>query len=526
MSSAALTGPGDAAWTSMTPLKAWLAVLAGTLGGFMALLDTSIANAALPVIQGEIGATPSEGTWISTAYLMTEIVVVPLTAWLERLIGLRRYLVISAALFIAFSILCGISTNLTMMIVGRLGQGISGGLMIPAAYSIVARVLPADQQSKGMAVVTGAILISPILGPLIGGWLTEQYSWHYAFFVNIPVCGLLILLLMAALPASKGDLSEIGDGDWFGIVGMIMGLGALTVLLEEGNREQWFESTLIWQLAFAAALGFILIAIGQFWSKRPVVQLRLLGNRMQMVSILLLLMAGMIMYCSLFIVPQYLALVRGTTPLQSAQVLLYGGVASVIMMVLYPAVVARAPIGILVMSAAFTLAFGAWLGVDITSDTPSWRFGLMQFLVGGAMSFLVIPVQQVAMMSVRPSEIAEMTSLVTVARNLGGSISLAVLASFQDRRLEFHRWRLTESVGGNDPSVWETLRASSGFFGGGGDGWDTALRVFNGEVMHNALVMTFSDSFFALSVIIFCVAPIALLLPRRMPGMDGPMPAH
>lgn len=518
--------PVDAVWRSMSPLKAWLAVTAGTLGGFMALLDTSIANAALPVIQGEIGATSSEGTWIGTAYLTTEIVVVPLTAWLERMIGVRRFLLISAVMFTIFSVICGLSTNLTMMIIGRLGQGISGSMMIPSAYSIVARMLPADQQSKGMAIVTGPMLLAPILGPLLGGWLTEQYSWHYAFFINVPFCLILIALLVLVLPPVPGDLSEIGDGDWLGIAGMVVGLGALTVLLEEGHREQWFESTMIWQLAIAAGFGFILVALGQIWAKRPVVDLSLLASWRQASANLLMMTVGMIMFCTMFVVPQFLSMVRGFSPFQAGHILIFTGVSSIIIMFGYSAIIRRANVALLTMGATLTAGFACSLGIAITAETGSDRFIALEFIVGGGMALMAMPVQQVSIMSVPHNRIAEMTSIITVARNLGGSIGLAVLASFQEGRLEFHRWRLQESVAGNDPAVLESLDAGSRYFGGGADGWETSLRMFDAQLMHNALVMTFSDTFFALAVVAACVSPLALLLPRRMPGAEGPVAMH
>ena len=217
-------------------LSAWLAVAAGTLGAFMATLDISIVNSSLPTIQGEIGASGTEGTWIATAYLVSEIIIIPMAAWLERMLGLRTFLLIAAGLFTAFSVICGVSTSLGMMIVGRVGQGFTGGAMIPTAQAIIAQRLPRSQQSVGVAAFGATAILGPVLGPLIGGWLTENISWHYAFFINVPICAVLVTLLLIGLPHEKAKLHLFGEADWKGIAGLALGLGGLTVFLEDGQR--------------------------------------------------------------------------------------------------------------------------------------------------------------------------------------------------------------------------------------------------------------------------------------------------
>ncbi|WP_296218641.1 MFS transporter, partial [uncultured Sphingomonas sp.] len=175
-------------------MSAWVAVAAGTLGALMATLDISIVNSALPVIQGEIGASGTEGTWVATAYLVAEIVVIPMAAWLQRLLGLRTFLLTAAGLFTLFSVVCGTATTLTMMIIGRVGQGFTGGAMIPTAQTIIAQRLPPRQQPIGIALFGVTAILGPVVGPLVGGWLTENISWHYAFFINVPICAVLVTM--------------------------------------------------------------------------------------------------------------------------------------------------------------------------------------------------------------------------------------------------------------------------------------------------------------------------------------------
>lgn len=243
---------------------AWTAVAAGTLGAMMATLDISIVNSSLPTIQGEIGASGTEGTWIARAYLVAEIVMIPLSGWLEKLFGLRTFLMLASGLFTLFSVVCGLSTTLTMMIIGRAGQGFSGGALIPTAMTIIAQRLPRSQQPVGNALFGATAILGPVMGPVLGGWLTENLNWHYAFFINLPVGIALFALLLIGVPARAIKSELIREADWFGIFGLALGLGGLTVVLEEGQREQWFASPDIRWLAALSLFGFALLAWGSF----------------------------------------------------------------------------------------------------------------------------------------------------------------------------------------------------------------------------------------------------------------------
>ncbi|MCB2078918.1 MAG: DHA2 family efflux MFS transporter permease subunit [Novosphingobium sp.] len=489
----------------------------------MALLDTSIVNAALPVIQGEIGATTSEGTWLGTSYLVAEIVIMPLTAWFERLFGLRRVLLTGSVIFTFFSVVCGFSTDLTTMIIGRVGQGISGGVMIPTGMTILAKRLPASQQSVGMAIFAAAALLGPIVGPVLGGWITENASWHYAFFINVPICAVLVALILVAVTPDKPENGAKAEADWWGVVGMMVGLGALTVLLEEGHREQWFESSLIWKLAIAAATGFALVAVGQKLSRTPVLKLSLLRDRGLSSVLFLMSVTGVVLFSTLFTVPQFLALIAGYNAFQAGIVLTTAGAVSIIGAMLYPIVVARVDVRLIVATAFCFTGSGSFLASRLTAESAGWHFVPGLILMGIGTTFSAIPLQQGALSCVEVEDSAESTSMFNIARNLGGSIGLAVLASLLDVRLEFHHWRLHETIGANDPSTWERLSGMSAQFGGGPEGLDAAYRSLDAQIMLEALVMSFEDVFVTLSLASFLSLPLVLLLkqidPERAQGM-------
>ncbi len=503
----------------------WLAVVAGTLGALMALLDTSVVNASLPVIQGEIGATPSEGTWIGTAYLVAEIVVIPLTAWLERLLGMRRLLLGGAFFFTLFSVICGSAPDLTVMILGRVGQGLAGGVLIPSGLTIVARRLPPAQQTVGLALVAVAALIGPATGPVLGGWLTENYTWHYAFFINVPICAMQATLLLLGVAKTPGDWHELSQADWIGILGMVIGLGAVTTLLEEGHRELWFESPLIWKLAGLSLLGFGLIALGQIGAKRPVIRLALLGNWSLTASLLVMTVVGLLLFGGLYVVPQYLAAVAGYNALQAGEVSFIGGLVAIPTAFLYPAAVDRIDIRWMIGLGMVLIAVGSSLVSHMSADASGGEFTLTQILMGMGTTFCALPLQQIVISCVSIEDSPEANSLMSVARNLGGSLGLAGIASFQDQRFDFHHAQLSSAVSANDPQVQTQMQQTAGLFGPGSDGLTSAYQLMDGQVSLQALVMTFNDMFLAFAILGLIALPLVLFLKPLQPGA-APMPVH
>ncbi|MFV0622595.1 MDR family MFS transporter [Sphingomonas sp. ac-8] len=491
---------------------AWLAVFAGSLGALMATLDISIVNSALPTIQGEIGASGTEGTWIATSYLVAEIIIIPLSAWLERVLGLRTLLLIAATLFTAFSMLCGISTNLTMMIIGRAGQGITGGALIPTAMTIIATRLPPHQQPIGTAMFGVTAILGPVLGPLIGGWLTESISWHYAFFLNLPVGALLITLLLIGLPHQKAQLSDLLRADWFGIAGLALGLGGMTVVLEEGQREQWFQSSEILQLTALSVFGFGLLFAGQFFSHRPVIRLRLLLDR-QFGSVALMgVVIGMVIYGTSYVIPQFLATVADYNALQAGKVVLLSGIPSLLLMPFTPLLIRHVDIRIAVAAGLAILATSCWIDTELTAQSTGGAFVDSQLLrgVGTILGFLFL--NQAAVSSVAPRYAGDAAGIFNAARNIGGSLALAAIATLQDQRSYFHMRRIEETFRANSVDVQSYLAGLGQALGGP----DLALRLVAQTIQRDAFVMTYNDLFWLLAVGILCVLPLVLFL-RPLP---------
>ena len=523
--SRAATAGGAATTPARADTAAWLAVAAGTLGSFMATLDISIVNAALPTIQGEIGASGTEGTWISTAYLVSEIVIIPLSGWLERVFGLRTFLLIAAILFTGFSVMCGLSTNLDMMIVSRVGQGFTGGAMIPTAMTIIATRLPPSQQPIGTAMFAATAILGPVLGPIIGGWITESYSWHYAFFLNVPICAGLIALLLYGLPASPMRLRELRKADWLGIFGLAIGLGGLTVVLEEGQREMWFESALILKLTALSAFGFLLLIVGQMTAKRPVIKLTLLFDR-QFGSVFVMgLVLGMVLYGTSYVIPQFLANAAGYNALQSGSVVFISGIPSLMMMPFVPFLFKRLDVRLAVGFGFLMMALSCWIDTTLTIDSRGGAFTDSQLLRGVGQIMVMLFLNQSAISAVAPRDAGDASGLFNAARNLGGSVGLALIATVQEKRQFYHEQTLATSIQANGVLTQERLAGMRAGFGGDGDPAAGAIRMLYGQIQQQALVMSFNDLFVALTVGIVAAAPLVLFL-RPLPKTVDPSAMH
>ena len=517
MATAPATAP-RAAQPERADLAAWLAVAAGTLGALMATLDISIVNYALPTIQGEIGASGTEGTWVATSYLVAEIVIIPLAAWFQRLLGLRTFLLIAASLFTLFSVACGMATSLTEMIVGRVGQGFTGGALIPTAQTIIAMRLPRSQQPIGIAAFGVTAIMGPVMGPLIGGWLTENVSWHYAFFLNVPVCAALLALLILGLPHEKSHLDQFKEADWFGILGLALGLGGLTVLLEEGQRELWFSSSLIRTMALVSAFGFCCIAYGQIYARRPVIKLRLLADKQFGAVALMGIVLGMVLYGTSYVIPQFLASIAGYNSYQSGKIVLLSGLPSLVMMAIVPILLKRIDVRIAVASGLFIMGVSSLYDTDMSAASDGSDFVVSQLMRGVGQILGMLFLSQACVRSVPREDAGDASGLFNAFRNLGGSFALAGIATIQDQRAYLHARRIEETLNANGHLVQAKVAALGGLY--------SAAPQIEADISLQALVMTFNDIFRIMGTGTLLVLPLVLFLRPFAKDAAPDVPMH
>ena len=521
----AATVPGDGLHNAT--LGDWTAVVAGALGALMATLDISITNSALPQIQGEIGATGTEGTWISTGYLMSEIVMIPLTAWLTRVFGLRAFLLNNTILFTLFSVMCGFSHSLPMMIIGRIGQGFAGGAMIPTAQTIVRTRLPPHQMPIGMTLFGLIVLTGPLLGPVLGGWLAENIDWSWCFFVNVPVGIALVALLYAELPKSEPDWHQFVNADWVGIIGLSAGLSSLTVVLEEGQRDNWFDSPMIVWLSVLSVVGIGMLIAGQYVAKRPVVRLSLLSNRSYASVIFIVFVVGAGLYCVSYLVPQFLSNIAGYNAEQSGGIMLLSGLPAFAVMPILPRLLTKIDARVLVISGLLCFAGSCMLDIALTAQSVGHDFYGSQLLRGVGQMLAMMPLNQASMAAVSREEAGDAAGLYNMARNLGGSVGLALLGVYIDRRNAFHDAVIRDSLTANSLIGQDHLAATSaGFLAQAGDKAYASMQALGqlaGQMQQQAAVITYSETFHVLAVALLLVLPLALFLRKPQPG---PSPAQ
>lgn len=496
----------------------WIAVVASSIGCFMALMDISIVNTALPTIQGEIGASGTEGTWVTTSYIVAESIAIPLTGWLARIFGIRGLMIASIMMFTAFSIYCGFADSLTMMIIGRTGQGLSGGFLLPIVMLVIADRLPLRQQPAGFAMFGTTAVAGPVVGPLLGGWLTESAGWHYAFFINVPIGLLLTGLVFLSLPPSRFRPAELLDADWMGVFGLAIGLGCLTVVLEEGQREQWFESTMILWLSVAAIAGFIALWIGQMRSRRPVLKLGLMREWRFALVVILSLIGGACFYSASFLVPQFLGTVAGYNALESGTVMIFAALSSIVLMAAIPLLARTIPCPIIIITGMLLLSAACLHNAMLTDETGADAFRVSMLMHGSGTTMAMTFLTQLAVAIVPADARGDASALFNAARNLGGTFGLALIAVLQGQRLTLHHERLLETISANGQDAYDYLASLAPTAGGG----ESALRMFDLMVSRQALTMTYIDLFTLFGGLMLIAAPFALFLPRLPKGDHGP----
>ncbi|BAY50080.1 drug resistance transporter, EmrB/QacA subfamily protein (plasmid) [Scytonema sp. HK-05] len=505
--------------------KDWVGVSATLLGAFMAVLDIQITNASLNDITGALGASLDEGAWISTAYLVAEIVVIPLTGWLAQVFSVRRYLLYNAALFICFSVACAFATNLPMMMLFRAGQGFTGGVLIPMAFTVILMTLPPPKQPVGMALFGLSATLAPSLGPTVGGWLTDSYSWQYIFYLNV-LPGLMLLAgVWYALPQRSMQLELLKKGDWLGIAMMAIGLASLEFFLEEGNRKDWLGSEEIQHAAILAGITLPIFVIIQFIKKQPLLNLRLLGRRNFLISILTTTGLGMGLYGSTFILPLYLAQIQGYNAMQIGETIMWAGMPQLFITPFVPKLMKRFDLRLLV-AVGFTL-FGVscFMNTTMSQNTGYLQLIPAQIVRAFGQPLVMTPLSSFATAGIEPKQIGSASAIYNMARNLGGSIGIATLGTLQSVRERFHSNRLVDAISLSNPMTRDRIDQMTQMFlqhtNDATQAQNQAYALIDKMVRREANIMAFNDCFFFMGCVLFLSAFLVLFFQKVKPGAGG-----
>lgn len=492
------------------------------MASLLELIDTTIVNVSLPVIRGNLGATLSEISWVVAGYAMANAIIVPITGWLSSVFGRQRYFTGSIILFTVASYMCGESTTITALVVWRFIQGLGGGALLATSQAILVEIFPDDQLGFANAMFGIGAVVGPTVGPVLGGYLTDAYSWPMIFHVNIPV-GILAAILTMIYIKEPPETVKTGKFDWQGLLFLVIGIGSLQVILERGSDEDWFATTYITVLTITAIIGIIFFVVWELkYAEQPIVDLTILKNRATAIGTVFIFILGVGLYGVLFLYPQFIQNLLGFSAYQSGISLLPGGLAALVAMPFIGLSLRKGFSPRLMAGLGFTLFFVcSFMLSNETLQSGGVFYGDFfwpQVLRGLSTAMLFVPLTTIALSGLKGAEIAQGSGLTNMARQLGGSFGLAIMATFVDYRSAYYRDHLAEHISVYKQATQAQLhKISQGFMAKGSSAYGAmhkAYGVLNGKLIKNVLQLTYTDAFLYIGIFFLVCLPLLLLIKK------------
>ncbi len=529
MSAAAATLDQADAWRPA--VNPWVIAIAVTLATFMEVLDTSIANVALPHIAGSLSAGQDESTWVLTSYLVSNAIVLPLSGWLSSIVGRKNFYMGCVALFTVSSFLCGLAPNLAILIICRILQGAGGGGLQPSEQAILADTFPPAKRGMAFAVYGIAVVTAPAIGPTLGGWITDNFSWRWIFFINIPV-GILSLLLTSRLiqdpPYFKRRKLSETHIDYIGLGLVALGLGALQIVLDKGQREDWFESHFILILSLIASASLIFLVVWEWRHKDPIIDLHLFRDRTFGISNLLMFMLGFALLGSTLLLPLFMQTLLGYTAQQSGFALMPGGFTIMLLLPLVGFLLSRySPrwllvFGLIVLSGSLFNMTRFDLQIDFRTAAMARIFQAV------GMAFLFVPINTAAYAFLPREKNNAASGLMNLARNMGGSVGISLVTTMLDRRTQVHLTDLSRNLTRSNAALQAMINGASKTMMAHGasaaGATQQAYALIQGTVQRQATMLAYIDCFSFLGFAIMLMIPAVFLMKKSKPG--GGMAVH
>lgn len=493
-------------------LRAWVAVLGGVVGCFMAGMNVHVTNASLPDVRGSLGASFEEGAWITTAYLVAEIIIIPMTGWLVSVFSMRRVLMVGTGGFVLFSVACSMAPDIGTMIAARALQGAFGGVLIPLSFQIIATQLPQSRRAFGMALFAVANNVAQAAGPAMGGWLTLAYSWRWIFYLQVPPGLLLLAAIGWATPREPVQPGALRKGDWAGMSAMAIGLSALQIMLEEGERKDWFSSEFITASALIALLGLTIFAVVELRHKTPFINLRLLGRRNFGLASLMQFLFGAAVFGVVFLVPNYFAETQGYNARQIGMTMIPYGLIQLVMSFATPRLMQMVGTRIIVVLGFLVMGAGCLMNIHLDGDAAANVIVPSLVVRGVGQSFIVVALGVMAVDGLEPGEMGSASGLFSTVRNVGGAIGIALAGQFVVERERFHASRIGEAVTPwslafreRSADLMHVLRVDR----------QQALAIIDGQVHQQALLLAYGEAFLVAGVAMVVCAAGGMLLKRK-----------
>ncbi len=494
------------------------------LATFMEILDTTVVNVSIPHIAGNLAATVEEGTWVVTSYLVSNAIILPISGWLANYMGRKKMLLACVAGFTVTSLCCGMATTLPALIVFRVLQGLTGGGLQPLAQAILLETFPRQKHGHAMAAFGIGILLAPILGPTLGGYITDNYSWRWIFYLNLPV-GIFSLFMIQKFVFDPPYIQrKAGRVDLWGIGFLALGIGSLQIVLDTGERKDWFSSDYIRFFAACCVIGLVALVVRELRARDPVVDLRALANRTFAAGVFLIGMLGFVLYASLVLLPIYLQTLLGYPAYDAGLALSPRGIGSLATTPLAGYLTAK-------MHPRRLLVFGIVLGTLTMFDLSGlnlnagyWDIFWPQVFQGVSLSFLFIPLMAISMASISKEKMGNATSIFNLMRNIGGSFGIAIMTTFLARRAQFHQNHLIENIQPSNLRAREMLLGLQSWFQQqGADSYTASRRALGAMylmVQRQAYMLSFVEAFWVMAVLFFAMMPLLLFLrnPHSLPA--------
>jgi MFS transporter, DHA2 family, multidrug resistance protein len=493
-----------------------------TIASFMEALDTSIANVSLPNITGNLSAAPEEGGWVISSYLIANAIVIPISGWLSTYFGRKNFYMVCVVIFVAASLLCGLAWSIESLVFFRVLQGLGGGSLVPLEQSFIADIVPPEKRGMAFSIYGFALITAPIAGPTIGGWITDNYSWHWIFFINIPI-GILSLFLTWRFVREPQSTIEEREKlkrenfkiDWVGLILFVVGIGALTIVLEKGNREDWFESEFI---VFFGAIALVALLVGVAWEmyqKNPAVDVRLLANRSVASGSIMMFFVAFIVYGSLVYVPQMAQAVFGYDATTAGLIMSPGGFITLILMPTVGFLTKKIEARILIIVGLLFSAGALWhltsLSLHIGFEELMWARIYQSF----ATAFLFVPITTAAFRGIPRGKTDNASALISLAVNLGGSFGIALLATFLSRRTQSHTSALSINASEYNPNYVQWLERMTQTLMQQGmqfmEAASQARAMIWSEIRQQAAMLAYLDLFFLLMLLVLALIPMVFL---------------
>ncbi|OGP69844.1 MAG: EmrB/QacA family drug resistance transporter [Deltaproteobacteria bacterium RBG_13_60_28] len=500
----------------------WLITIAVMAGTFMEIVDTTVVNVALPHMAGSLSAGVDEATWVLTSYLVSNAIVLPITGWLSAWFGRKRFLMLCLALFTFSSMLCGSAPTLGTLIFFRIFQGVGGGALQPISQAILLETFPVRERGMAMAIWGLGVVIAPIVGPMLGGWITDNLSWRWAFYINLPIG--LISLLMTALFIFDPEYirkQRAGAIDYWGLGLLIVALGALQVVLDKGEREDWFSSAFIVRLAVISVVALALLIYREMKTEHPVVDLRLFKERNYAAGTTIMFFFGFVLYGSIMLLPLFLQTLMGYDATLAGTSLAWGGVGSLMIMPvvgrLTTVVDSRWLVGIGLVINAVAVYLMSIFNTQIDFATATWP----RFIQGFGLGTTFVSLTTLTMSRISQEKMGDATGMFNLMRNLGGSFGIAAATTLLARRGQFHQSHLVERLTPLFQPFNEWMERSGNLLPGLGPDWNLwdsslPLAALYQEVQRQAQMLAFCDDYWFFTIVFIALLPLVLLM-RRLP---------